>query len=63
MEKLWDDSNWREESIPYHSGKQEELLKNGPKSLSQSWQMAAMYNEWKKRNGLENQNHQMYLLQ
>ena len=51
MEKLWDDSNWREESIPYYTGKQLELLMDGPKSLAQSWQMAAMYNEWKKRNG------------
>ncbi len=51
MEKLWDDSNWREESIPYYTGKQEELLRNGPKSLAQSWQMGAMYNEWMRRNG------------
>ena len=49
--KLYDDSNWREESIPYYSGKKVELLLNGPKSLSQSWIMGAMYNEWKKRNG------------
>ena len=28
-----------------------ELLMDGPKSLSQSWMMGAMYNEWKKRNG------------
>ena len=47
----YDDSNWREESLPYYTGKQEELLKNGPKSLSQSWIMGAMYNEWKRRNG------------
>ena len=51
MAKLYDDSNWREESIPYHSGKQAELLKAGPHSLAQSWMMGAMYNEWKKRNG------------
>ena len=51
MKKNYDDSNWREESIPYYTGKQEELLRNGPKSLSQSWIMGAMYNEWKKRNG------------
>ena len=51
MEKLWDDSNWREESIPYYTGKQEELLRNGPKSLAQSWQMGAMYNEWKRMKG------------
>ena len=50
-EKLCDDSNWREESIPYYTGKQLELLMEGPKSLAQSWQMGAMYNEWKKRNG------------
>ena len=49
--KPYDDSNWREESLPYYTGKQEELLKNGPKSLSQSWIMGAMYNEWKRRNG------------
>ena len=51
MTKSYDDSNWREESLHYYTGKQEELLKNGPKSLSQSWIMGAMYNEWKRRNG------------
>ena len=50
--KLYDDSNWREESIPYHTGKHVELLMDGPKSLAQSWMMQAMYNQWKKRNGL-----------
>jgi hypothetical protein len=49
--KTYDDSNWREESLPYHSGKQADLLREGPKSLSQSWLMGAMYNQWKKRNG------------
>ena len=49
--KPYDDSNWREESLPYYTGKQEELLKNGPKSLSQSWILGAMYNECKRRNG------------
>jgi len=49
--KSYDDSNWREESLPYYTGKQEELLRNGPKSLSQSWILGAMYNEWKRRNG------------
>ena len=52
-EKLWDDSNWREE---YKSHKllskfQLEILENGPRSLSQSWIMGSMYNEWKRRNG------------
>ena len=51
MTKSYDDSNWREESLPYYTGKQEELLKNVPKSLSQSCIMGAMYNEWKRRNG------------
>ena len=51
--KPYDDSNWREESLPYYTGKQEELLKNGPKSLSQSWILGAMYNEWKRRNGYQ----------
>ena len=49
--KPYDDSNWREESIPYYTGQRVELLLNGPKSLSQSWIMGAMYNEWKMRNG------------
>ena len=53
MEKLWDDSNWREESIPYHTGKQEELLKNGPNSLAQSWHMNALYTKWKKIKGIK----------
>ena len=51
MVKNYDDSNWREESIPYYTGQRVELLLNGPKSLSQSWIMGAMYNEWKRRNG------------
>ena len=49
--KLYDDSNWREESLPYYTGTREKLLKEGPKSLSQSWIKGAMYNEWKRRNG------------
>ena len=51
--KFYDDSNWREESIPYYSGRKVELLMDGPKSLSQSWVMGAMYNEWKRRNGYD----------
>ena len=53
MKKKYDDSNWREESVPYYTGKRLELLMDGPKSLSQSWIMGAMYNEWKKRNGYD----------
>jgi len=50
--KLYDDSNWREEYKSYTSNKKYlELLENGPKSLSQSWILGAMYNEWKKIKG------------
>jgi len=49
--KPYDDSNWREESLPYYTGAREKLLKEGPKSLSQSWILGAMHGEWKKRNG------------
>ena len=52
MSKNYDDSNWREEYKSYTSNKRHlELLENGPKSLSQSWIMQALYNEWKKVKG------------
>ena len=47
-----DNSNWREEYKNYTSSKYElDLLENGPKSLSQSWMMSALYNKWKKMKG------------
>ena len=50
--KPYDDSNWREEYKSYTSNKRYiELLENGPKSLSQSWLLGALYNEWKKMRG------------
>ena len=50
--KLYDDSNWREEYKGYTSNQKHlELLENGPKSLSQSWILQALYNEWKKIKG------------
>ncbi len=50
--KSYDDSNWREEYKAYTSSKtQLELLENGPKSLSQSWILGALYNKWKKMKG------------
>jgi hypothetical protein len=50
--KTYDDSNWREEYKNYTSSKKElELLENGPKSLSQSWYLGALYNKWKKMKG------------
>ena len=46
------ETNWREEYKAYTSNKKElELLENGPKSLSQSWVLGALYNEWKKMKG------------
>ena len=52
MDKLYDDSNWREDYKQYTSNKRHlELLENGPKSLSQSWVLGALYNEWKKIKG------------
>ena len=52
MNKTYDDSNWREEYKAYTSSKHElELLENGPKSLSQSWYMNALYQKWKKIKG------------
>ena len=51
-QQLYDDSNWREEYKSYTSNKKHlELLENGPKSLSQSWILQALYNEWKKMKG------------
>ena len=47
-----DDSNWREEYKAYTSNKRYlELLENGPKSLSQSWILGALYQKWKKIKG------------
>ena len=52
--KLYDDSNWREEYKSYISNQRHlELLENGPKSLSQSWVMQAMYGQWKKMKGYD----------
>ena len=50
----FDDSNWREEYKAYTSSKKElELLENGPKSLSQSWHLQALYSNWKKIKGIK----------
>ena len=52
MDKLYDDSNWREDYKQYTSNKRYlELLENGPDSLSSSWILGALYNEWKKIKG------------
>ena len=50
--KPYDDSNWRQEYKSYTTNKRYiELLENGPKSLSQSWLLGALYNEWKQIKG------------
>jgi len=50
--KLYDDSNWREEYKAYTSNERHlELLENGPNSLSSSWILGALYNQWKKMKG------------
>ena len=52
--KLYDDSNWREEYKQFTSNKRYlELLENGPKSLSQAWLLGALHNEWKKMKGYD----------
>ena len=52
MSKNYDDSNWREEYKGYTSNKRHlELLENGPNSLSSSWILGALYNQWKKMKG------------
>ena len=51
-QKLYDDSNWREEYKSYTTNKRElELLENGPHSLAQSWHLQALYSNWKKAKG------------
>ena len=52
--KLYDDSNWREEYKAYTSNERHlELLENGPNSLSSSWILGALYNQWKKMKGYD----------
>ena len=51
---LYDDSNWREEYKGFTKNKHElELLENGPKNLSQSWHLQALYSNWKKMKGYD----------
>ena len=53
MSKTWDEPNWREEylnSRPLNK-RQRELLKNGADSLSASWILQVMHQEWMKMKG------------
>ena len=52
--KLYDDSNWREEYKGWTTNKRYlELLENGPKQLSQAWILGALYNKWKRIKGYD----------
>ena len=52
--KLYDDSNWREEYKAYTSNERHlELLEKGPDSLSSSWILQALYGKWKKMKGYD----------
>ena len=46
---------WRKEYMGMKrlSKMQLELLENGPKSLSQSWLVGAMHNDWKRKKGIK----------
>ena len=52
--KLYDDSNWRQEyKADTSNEKHLDLLENGPHSLSSSWILGALYNKWKKMKGYD----------
>ena len=46
--------DWKQELLDSanFNGKQEKVLKNGPKSLTDSWILAALYTRWKKLKGI-----------
>jgi len=46
---------WRKEymGMKVLNKHQIELLENGPKSLSQSWLVGAMHNDWKRKKGIK----------
>ena len=47
------DTNWRKEYMEYTSSKYElELLDRGPRSLSQSWVLGALYQKYKRVKGI-----------
>ena len=46
--------SWRDEYKGFTRNKMElELLENGPKRLSQSWHLQALYSNWKKIKGIK----------
>ena len=53
MKNIFDATNWKEEykAMKLLTKKQIELLDHGPKSLSASWLIGAMHNDWKRIKG------------
>tara|TARA_R100001443_G_C3349708_1_gene176543 strand:+ start:51 stop:275 length:225 start_codon:yes stop_codon:yes gene_type:complete len=49
--------NWKEEllSSAKFNKKEEKLLRNGAKSLTDSWLLGALYTRWKKLKGIREQ--------
>ena len=47
--------NWREEykGMKLHGKKNLDLLENGPHSLTDSWLLQAMFNDWKRKKGIK----------
>ena len=50
-----DETNWRKDYAENFCNNKRhlELLENGPKSLSQSWHLQALYSNWKKVKGIK----------
>ena len=46
--------DWKQELLdsPNFNGNQEKSLKHGPKSLTDSWFLGALYTRWKKLKGI-----------
>ena len=46
--------DWKQELLDSanFNGKQEKILKHGPKSLTDSWILGALYTRWKKLKGI-----------
>ena len=50
-----DETNWRKDYAENFCNNKRhlELLENGPKSLSQSWHLQALFSNWKKVKGIK----------
>ena len=54
--------DWKQELLDSanFNGKQEKILKHGPKSLTDSWILGALFTKWKKLKGIREKN--LYLI-